>query len=318
MTIFNNPASLQANSVEMINCDLSVYRRGPLTATKPLDVSLDSLDVELDSSASILWCWMRPLGKPIVTNALLSDLKDLYGALPGVLDTQAENPIDYYVFGSRARGTYSLGGDLSFFADCIRTANREAIRAYAHTCIDVVWQHVVTFNRPLITMALVQGDALGGGFETALSCDVIVAERSAKMGLPEVLFNLFPGMGAYSFLTRRLGPAQAHRMVISGTVYTAEQLHEMGIVDVLLEDGEGVYGVRDYVQRNRRKYNAQRASLLARKRVNPITESELRDIVDIWVDAVLRLTEADLRRMTRLIDAQERRSTVCSARIAAE
>ena len=90
------------------------------------------------------------------------------------------------------------------------------------------------------------------------------------------------------------------------------------IVDVLLEDGEGVYGVRDYVQRNLRKYNALRSSLLARKRVNPITESELRDIVDIWVEAVFQLTDVDLRRMTRLIDAQERRSTVYSARIAAE
>ncbi len=318
MTIFNNPASLQANSVEMINCDLSVYRKGPSTATKPLDVNFDSIDVELDSSAPILWCWMRPLGKPIVTNPLLSDLKDLHRVLPEILDTQTQTPIEYYVFGSRARGTYSLGGDLNFFGECVRTSNRKAIYDYAHTCIDVVWQHVAAFNRPLITMALVQGDALGGGFETALSCDVIVAEKSAKMGLPEVLFNLFPGMGAYSFLTRRVGPAEAHRMVTSGTVYTAEQLHAMGIVDVLLEDGEGMYGLRDYVQRNRRKYNAQRSSLLARKRINPVTESELRDIVDIWVEAVFRLTDDDLRRMTRLIDAQERRATLHSARVAAE
>ena len=107
-------------------------------------------------------------------------------------------------------------------------------------------------------------------------------------------------------------------MVTSGTIYTAEQLHAMGVVDVLLEDGEGFYGLRDYVQRNQRKYNAHRASLLARKRVNPVTESELRDIVDIWVDAVFRLTDADLRRMTRLIDAQERRVTLDSARVAAE
>ncbi len=317
MTIFNNPSSLQAKAVQ-ISCDLSATSKGQSVSAKFPNLEFESIEVEFDPGAPILWCWMAPLGKPIVTNALLSDLKHMHRQLPSLIDTQSEGPIAYYVFGSRARGTYSLGGDLSFFADCIRTANRQAIRAYAHTCIDVVWQHVVTFNRPLITMALVQGDALGGGFETALSCDVIVAERSAKMGLPEVLFNLFPGMGAYSFLTRRLGPAEAHRMVTSGTVYTAEQLHEMGIVDVLLEDGEGVYGVRDYVQRNLRKYNALRSSLLARKRVNPITESELRDIVDIWVEAVFQLTDVDLRRMTRLIDAQERRSTVYSARIAAE
>ena len=55
------------------------------------------------------------------------------------------------------------------------------------------------FHTPLITIALVQGDALGGGFECALSFDVLIAERSAKMGLPEVLFNLFPGMELTAF-----------------------------------------------------------------------------------------------------------------------
>jgi DSF synthase len=318
MTIFNKPASLQANAVETVSCDLSVLNKGRSVSTKSLDVDFESIEVEFDVGAPILWCWMRPLGKPIVTNSLLSDLKHMHQLLPAILDGQSEKPIEYYVFASKARGTYSLGGDLRFFAECVRTSNRKAMDEYAHSCIDVVWQHVVSFNRPLITMALVQGDALGGGFETALSCDMIVAEKSAKMGLPEVLFNLFPGMGAYSFLTRRVGPTEAHRMVTSGTIYTAEQLHAMGVVDVLLEDGEGLYGLQDYVQRNRRKHNAHRASLLARKRVHPVTESELRDIVDIWVDAVFRLSDTDLRRMTRLIDAQERRVTLHSARVAAE
>jgi DSF synthase len=279
----------------------------PKTSGPALDGQYETIDVELDSNLPIFWCWMCPLDKPIVTDKLLMDLKTMHRSLPAVLDAQAANPVKYYVFASRSRGTYSLGGDLRFFAESVRTGNRAAIHAYAHRCIDVVWQHVSSFDRPLITVALVQGDALGGGFETALSCDVIVAEKSAKMGLPEVLFNLFPGMGAYSFLTRRVGPAEAHRLVTSGTVYTAEQLHRLGIVDVLVEDGEGVYGLRDYVKDNERRFNAQRAGFQARKRVNPVTEAELRDIVDIWVDAVFHLTETDLKRMARLINAQERR-----------
>jgi DSF synthase len=67
--------------------------------------------------------------------------------------------------------------------------------------------------------------------------------------------------------------------------------------------------VRNYVRSNERRYNANRAGLLARKRVHPVTEAELRDIVDIWVDAVFRLADTDLRRMARLIAAQERRRT---------
>ena len=61
------------------------------------------------------------------------------------------------------------------------------------------------------TIALVQGDALGGGMELALSCHTIVAEEGVGMGLPEVLFGLFPGMGAYSFLCKRVSPQLAER-----------------------------------------------------------------------------------------------------------
>jgi DSF synthase len=306
MTLLDLPGFRRSNITEKLISKPPRFAPKTQQATASLDTIYNSIDIEVDASDPIFWCWMHPLGKPIVTSELLMDLKSMHRSLPSILD-QAKKPVGYYVFASRTRGTYSLGGDLSFFAESVRSGNRADIHAYAHHCIDVVWQHVVSFNRPLITVALVQGDALGGGFETALSCDVIVAEKSAKMGLPEVLFNLFPGMGAYSFLTRRVGPVEAHRLVTSGTVYTAEQLHGMGIVDVLVEDGEGLYALRDYVKSNQRRFNAQRASYQARKRVHPVTEAELRDVVDIWVDAVFQLTEIDLKRMARLIGAQERR-----------
>ena len=319
MTLLDLPSFRRSNFTEKLISKQSRFAHAKTQRPQAsLDTTYDTIDIELDAADPIFWCWMHPLGKPIVTGELLTDLKTMHRSLPSILD-QAKKPVGYYVFASRTRGTYSLGGDLSFFAESVRTGDRAAVHAYAHHCIDVVWQHVTAFNRPLITMALVQGDALGGGFETALSCDVIVAEKSAKMGLPEVLFNLFPGMGAYSLLTRRIGPTEAHRMVTSGTIYTAEQLHAMGIVDVVAEDGEGVYALRDYVKCNYRRHNAQFASLQARKRVHPITEAELRDIVDIWVDAVFRLADTDLRRMARLIAAQERRRADSSIKhIAAE
>ena len=59
------------------------------------------------------------------------------------------------------------------------------------------------------------------------------------MGLPEILFNLFPGMGAYSLLARRIGLRAAEELILSGKVLPAAKLHEMGIVDVLAKDGEG-------------------------------------------------------------------------------
>ena len=66
----------------------------------------------------------------------------------------------------------------------------------------------------------------GGGFEHALTNDVIIAERGSRMGLPEVLFNMFPGMGAYSFLDRKIGQKLAEEVISSGKVYSAEEMRE--------------------------------------------------------------------------------------------
>ncbi len=89
-------------------------------------------------------------------------------------------------------GIYNLGGDLSYFGDCIRRRDREALRAYAHKCCEMVWHGYTAFKQPIVLVGLIQGDALGGGFECAMSCGVVIAERQARFGMPEVLFNLFP------------------------------------------------------------------------------------------------------------------------------
>ena len=133
--------------VQLVNSIEGARSLRKLPSTSVLDTDYQNIDVEFDPSAPIFWCWMRPLGKPIVTNELLVDLKALHRSLPAILDARSDKPVDYYVFASKARGTYSLGGDLSFFAECIRSSDREAIYAYAHRCIDVVWQHVITFKK---------------------------------------------------------------------------------------------------------------------------------------------------------------------------
>lgn len=277
----------------------------------------DEIDVRLDVQSKTYWCMMKPEGRPSYTPALLGDLGRMQVSIPRLFARHArsgEAPMRYFVVGSQLPGIFNLGGDLGLFADHIRSGNRAALSAYARSCIDVVYNNAVNYELPIVTIALVQGDALGGGFEAALSCDVIIAERSAKFGLPEVLFNMFPGMGAYSFLARRLDSVRAERMIMSGRLYTAEELHELGIIDVLVDEGTGRQATIDYIHRNSRRHNSHCAIYQARRRVQPIAYDELRDITDIWVDAALRLTEADLRKMLRLTMAQDRRRSGDTAR----
>jgi len=215
--------------------------------------------------------------------------------------------VKYFIGGSRISGIYNLGGDLNFFIKSIRSRDFESLRSYAHDCVDVAYHMAVGFHLPVITIALVQGDALGGGSEGALSFNVLVAEKSAKFGLPEILFNLFPGMGAFSFLSRKLDATRAQKMILSGRLFSASELYEMGLIDVLAEDGHGEEAVRDYIAQNRRHHTVHRRVREVGMRVNPLSIDELRDVTDIWAEHAMRLHETDLRNMERLAAAQLRR-----------
>jgi DSF synthase len=124
------------------------------------------------------------------------------------------------------------------------------------------------------------------------------------MGFPEVLFNLFPGMGAYSLLSRKLDPKRAERMILSGKIYTAEELYGMGLVDMLVDVGEGERTVYDYIRRENRARNGFRSLRQVRDLRDPITYKELADVLQIWVDATMRLEHRDLRMMERLVARQ--------------
>lgn len=143
--------------------------------------------------------------------------------------------------------------------------------------------------------------------EGALAANLVVAEHGVQMGLPEVLFNLFPGMGAYSFLSRRLGAAEAERVILSGKTWRSEELHDLGVIDILAEPGRGASAVREYIsQRQRRSPNTAMAMQRVRKAVNPVSYAELEEIAMIWVDAALRLRPRDLRVIDRLVRSQDK------------
>jgi len=280
------------------------------------ELTLGELDLFWDRAAQIYWQYMRPAGRPSFSLGLLGDLRE---ALHLLTDMYAEassanpQPVRYSVLASRLPGIFNLGGDLPQFAELIRNHDRSSLRRYAHACIDVQYPRATNVGLPIIGIALVQGDALGGGFEAALACNVIVAERSAKFGVPEVLFNLFPGMGALSFLTRRVGMVEAERMVFSGRIFTAAEMHAMGIVDVVAEDGEGEQAVHKFISAIDRSFASRVAVYSARQAIHPVHREELLSITERWVDAALSLGPTDLRKMERLAAAQDRRWNAINA-----
>ena len=261
-----------------------------------------------DSETSTIWVWMQPQPCPCINATLIDELVSLQQRLTATYKNQHPDsiwPFRHLILASKIPGIYNLGGDLGFFKDCIINKKEENLRDYAYKCINLLHRNIDNLDLPITMVSLVQGQALGGGFETALSCDVIIAERSSQLGFPEILFNLFPGMGAYNLLERRIGSALAERIILSGKTYSAEELYDMGVIDVLTEDGYGVEATVNYLNSHNQSHNTIRAMKRIRQIVHPIEKQKMYDIVDIWVEAAMDLSKKDLAKLERLLLLQK-------------
>ncbi len=286
-------------------------RQSPASQIVPTGVDYSfspQLSAHFDVENRAMWSRWTADPRPCFNASLLADIRSYYEFITqsgGVVHCNGEeHAIDYVVLASGMPGVFNLGGDLDLFKQLIGSHDRAGLLRYGRACIDVLYRNYIAHELPVTTVSLVQGECLGGGFEAALSSDVIVAEKSARFGFPEILFNLFPGMGAYSFLDRKIGQRGAEQLISSGKVYSAEEMMALGVVDAIAEDGEGEAEVAALIKRRARMRNGLAALAATRRRVHSITFEELLDVVQIWVDAALRINLRDLKLMQRLVSRQ--------------
>jgi DSF synthase len=272
--------------------------------------SFPTLDVEFDDAVRAFWMFYKADTPPCFTLQTINDIVDVRESLRALFraaDPEAF-PVRYFVMASKRAGVFNLGGDLATFADSIRKESRAVFRRYGHAAIDGLYGLTQGFGLPIVTLALVQGDALGGGLEAALAEDFLIAERGAKMGVPEVAFNTFPGMGAASTLTRRMGAAWAEEVMMSGKVFSGVEMHEHGLVDVLAEDGDGVACVKKWIAGGESRFSDLRSVAQSRRACLPISYEELIAVNDQWGECCYSVGPADVRHMDRLVAAQRRKT----------
>ena len=267
------------------------------TPIAPPSDLLRNFDVKIADAA--LWCVRRADASSSVTLQQLREQQEIdERLLKGVAN------VDWKVLGSADPNVFCLGGDLSLFLDCIARHDEEALLEYGLLAAHCVWRNTAGFGpRRLGSIAVVEGEAQGGGFEVALSCHWLVATRDSSFGFPESLFGVLPGMGARALLTARVGHSTAERMISSANRYSAEFLHEIGVVDVLVNSGEAQEAARSIVAGQVRGHKPRGLD----ERTELTFQSLVAD-VENWVDAVMQISIRHQRFMRYLLEAQRRRS----------
>ena len=282
-------------------------------------IVLDRIEVKLErGSSNVLWGTMARAAEGECQNFSLP----LLHGLRELLDEVGENaahwhcdgetvPVHYMVLKSGHPDYFSLGGDLRHFRSCIERKDRQGLFQYSRLCLDILYAWATSLNSQATTIALVQGRALGGGFEAALSADYLIAEEHSEFGFPEILFGLYPCTGGMSLLARRVGVYEAERMMVDGRIYSAAELKEKGIVDEICARGDGALAVHRFTAKHSKHRNARLTLQRARQRMAPLDYRELLTVVEEWVEAAMNLEDADLKVMDMLIRLQRGGAAFC-------
>jgi len=270
------------------------------------------LSIKCDVEAATIWVGMKPIGRQCFTLSMLMELHDLIHKIneSQFLDSVDLGAIRYLVLESDHPEIYNLGGDLEYFSELVRLQDAERLRDYGIVCIDLIYWVLTGGKRQITTIANVAGDALGGGFEAALACHYIIAEKQSVFSFPESLFGFFPGMGAYELLQRYSGEYEAERAFTTAKRYSAQELKLMRGLYSLVEKGQGTQEVEKLIASKEKNLNPHRAFRLIKQNTQTITYESLEYSIDLWVEAAMSLTEKQLRMMSVLTKRQKKKGSV--------
>src|SRR5271155_2403343 len=156
---------------------------------------------------------------------------------------------------------------------------------------------------PLTTIAAVHGVTFGGGFELALACDLIIADKMARFCFPELRLGLIPGFGGIPRLKRDLGNAVVRDLLLTGRSFNATKAQQIGLASQVVAEGEALRAARATAAQLGKVDHA--TAIAAKKFIKPIPREELRQEIDIFCELFARpAVQAGLKKFVESSDAQ--------------
>ena len=186
-------------------------------------MSYETLLVTIEDRVAIV-----TINRPEKRNALSATVRREIGEALDAL--HVDEAVRVVVFTGAGEKAFVAGADIGEFAQRTPIEQRDVMVSRR------IFDEIAAYPKPVI--AMINGFALGGGCELALSCDVRIAARSARFGQPEVRLGLIPGGGGTQRLPRLIGAGGALRMILSGELIDAAEAHRLGLVDELVDDAQ--------------------------------------------------------------------------------
>ncbi len=287
---------------------MDLASKSNLNKTQAFDFSSDLISsneqsdgAQVSSSYSqttnCLWLTMSSQVRACFTTSLLHDLSfSLH------LNQQKHTSIKAIVLASANPKIFSYGGDLDYIRSLIIKYDRETLFNYIKLNLDVIFNFASHFQQ--LRIAQVTGTALDGGFEAALASDVIIAERQATFGFSDFDIKLFPCLGLSYYLTRKVGSKTAQNIISSSKRYSADELAQLGVVDVVVDTGGSTDAVIRYINQHQKNSDSNNSLKQIANRINQTPYIKLLESCHSWVDNAMNYSGRELRQIERIVKHQ--------------
>ena len=267
------------------------------------------IKIEYEPSCATIWLTLPIEPLPCITPSLIEDFCEVAEALKrefGRETPSEDQPYKFLVIKSASDRVFSLGGDLVSMADTIEGGHTDVLDRTAVGGATASFNMASGFGCCFVTISLVRGRALGGGFETARCCNLMTAENGAVFQLPEATVGLFPANGIGTVIAPKIGYRLARKLVVDAEKIDVATALETGLLDEVYEPGTGEAGVRSLIARLSACHSAHVAYERTLQRQNNITLAALVAETDYWAKTVRHLSASSLARMRRVGMLQRR------------
>lgn len=272
-----------------------------------LDMKFDNITTQYDSTYHALWCILKTSQTPVLSIPLLNDIRHLQDNVAQHCKSNPKSQPKYMIWLSDSSCIFNLGIDLEYILQLIIEKDVQRLTHYIQLCIDAYYINLAHLDiNPLITMSLISGRAYGGGLDTALACDIVVAENHAKCRFPEINYNILPSIGTIDMLLRQYPISVIEELLFEGKNLNLDTLIKMSVVDNKVEKGCGVDFIKERIKQLD-KHHVIYAEMFKRKRANVvITYAELEAFKNTWLQTALDMNPEYIRKLHRVIQAQNR------------
>ncbi|PWA12826.1 enoyl-CoA hydratase [Pueribacillus theae] len=204
------------------------------------------------------------INRPEVRNALNKETVD--EMVESLYELENDEAVQCIIFTGAGEKSFAAGADIS------QLTKRTMLDAFQRGTMQEIYDIIEACRKP--TIAMINGYALGGGCELAMSCDIRVASTNAKLGLPELNLSIIPGAGGTQRLARLVGKGKALEMILTGKMIDAEEAKAIGLVSEIASPEDLVVKTEELAEKIISK--GPLAVMLAKLAVNYGTETEMK------------------------------------------